>query len=217
MGRKPYALMTLAEIREILHRRASGEQELLEGIEEVDGASIYYHTHSYYLRGKYRHDRYPNDFATWIADHVRDRVLSERLSMVDPSAFSDVEGLRQGLIAILEEHLETLRFSPRALFGDPFEFVRAHVVVLPTGIETTSREELKAAIASASPETIFYHFFEDAFGRGRRSSSLVEWVAAELGDAPLAAALSRINPYCLHLEQLRNRILRAFDESEGNS
>jgi len=204
--------MTLAEIREILHRRAAGEQDLLEGIEEVDGASIYYHTHSYYLRGKYRHDRYPNDFATWVAEHVRDRVLSERLSMVDPSTFQDVEALRRGLIAVLEEHLETLRFSPRTLFGDPFEFVRAQVVVLPTGIEVGSRADLKAALAAASPETLFYHFFEDVFGRGRRSGSLVDWVAEDPADAPLAAALVRINPYCLHLEQLRNRILRAFDE-----
>ncbi len=217
MGREPYSLLTIAEIREILHRRAVGEQELLENIEEVDGASIYYHTHSYYLRGKYRHDRYPNDFATWVAEHVRDRVLSERLAMVDPSAFLDVEALRRGLIAVLEEHLDSLRFSPRALFGDPFEFVRAHIVVLPTGIAVGSRADLRAALASALPETLFYHFFEDVFGRGRRSGSLVAWVAEDLGDAPLAAALARINPYCLHLEQLRDRILRAFDEGEGKA
>ncbi|MBI2900204.1 MAG: hypothetical protein HYY17_08460 [Planctomycetes bacterium] len=217
MGRKPYPLMTLAEIREILHRRAAGEQDLLDGIEEIDGASIYYHTHSYYLRGKYRHDRYPNDFATWVADQVRDRVLSERLSMVDPSTFADVEGLRAGLITIIEQHLDTIGFSPRALFGEPFEFVRAHIVVLPTGVEVGSRAELKAALASAPPETLFYHFFEDAFGRGRRTGSLVEWVAEDLGDAPLAAALAAVNPYCLHLEQLRTRILRALDEGGGRT
>jgi len=38
MDVKPYPLMTCAEIREILNRRAVGEQELLEGIEEVDRA-----------------------------------------------------------------------------------------------------------------------------------------------------------------------------------
>ncbi|MBI4000542.1 MAG: hypothetical protein HY348_02020 [Nitrospira defluvii] len=41
------------ELREVLAREAMDEQRLLELIEEVPGDSIYYHTHSYYLRHPY--------------------------------------------------------------------------------------------------------------------------------------------------------------------
>lgn len=212
MAVKPYEIMTCAEIREILNRRAEGEQDLLQGIEEVDASSIYYHTHSYYLHGKYQHDPYPNDFANWVAVHVRDRVLSERLAVVDPWTVADLEALRQQLIAIVEDHLDALRFSPRSLFGDPFEFLRGHLFALPTGIAVRTREELREAFRVAPPEALYYHFFADAFGKGRRTGSVVAWAAEELRDRPLGEALAGVNPYRLHLEQLRSALLRAVDQ-----
>lgn len=217
MTARPYALMTCAEVREILNRRAAGEQDLLEQIEEVDVRSIYYHTHSYYLRGKYEHDRYPNDFATWVAENVRDRVLSERLAVIDPSAAADLEALRGDLAALIEDHLEELGFSPRALFGEPFEFLRGHVVPIPSGVEVRARAELREALRTAAPETLYWHFFEDAFGRGRRCGSLVMWVAEDLRDPGLAEELSRVNPYRLHLEHLRAALLQAFDRAGRRS
>jgi hypothetical protein len=208
----PYAMMSCAEVREILGRRAPGEQELLEAIEDVPADSIYYHTHSYYLRGKYAHDRYPNDFATWAAEHVRDRVLGERLAVVDPFALSDLEALRAQLAGLIESHLDELGFSPRALFGEPFEFVVAHVVPVPTGLDVRTRAGLRDALRAATHDTLYWHFFEDAFRRGRRTGSLVRWVADELRDEPLASALGALNPYRMHLESFRASLLRAFGE-----
>jgi hypothetical protein len=208
---RPYCLMTFAEIREILNRRAPGEQELLEAIEDVPGDSLYYHTHSYYIRGKYHHDRYPNDFATWAADQVRDRILSERLAALDLHALGDVEALRRELLSMLETHLDTLGFSPRALFGEPFDFVRPHVIPLPAGREVRTRPELREALRTAAPETLFWHFFEDAFRRGERTGSLIAWVAEDLKDSALAKGLAGLNPYRLHLESLRTDLMSVFD------
>jgi uncharacterized protein DUF5752 len=210
----PYPLMTCAEVCEILNVRARGEQELLEGIEEVHADSIYYHTHSHYVRGMNRQDRYLNDFASWVAEHVRDRVLSERLAVVDPSTLSSIEGLRREIAMLIEDHIEKLGFAPRALFGDPFEFMRANIVVLPTGVEIRTRAELREALRTAAPETLYYHFFEDAFRKGRRTGSIVEWVGTDLGDAALASELENVNPYRLHLESLRSDLLGAFLRAE---
>lgn len=210
---KPYALMTFVEIRQILNRRATGEEDLLQQIEEIDADSIYYHTHSFYLRAKYQHERYPNDFATWVAEHVRDRVLSERLAMVDPFAVSDVEALRRKIAILIEDHLRSLRFSPRALFGDPFDFMLARVIPVPAGREVRSEEELREALATASPEVLYFHFFEDAFRRGRRTGSLVAWVAEELRHERLSREMALVNPYRLHMEQLRRDLLQAFDRA----
>jgi len=72
------------EIKELLGVKATDEAKLLELIEEVPLDSIYYHTHSYFLRHFYITGRYPNDFATWVAFQVRDRVLAEKLAYVTP-------------------------------------------------------------------------------------------------------------------------------------
>ena len=47
---KEFHFMCCIEIKELLGKRADDEQELLELIEEVPIDSIYYHTHSYFLR-----------------------------------------------------------------------------------------------------------------------------------------------------------------------
>jgi Family of unknown function (DUF5752) len=204
---KPYSIYACADVREILNRRAHGEQELLDGIEEVDAASIYYHTHSYYLHGKYDYDLYPNDFATWVAEEVRDRLLSERLAVLDPFQFEDLEALREELLTTIDDHIDSLGFSPRALSGEAFHFFRAHIISFPTGVTVKSRQELSRAIADASPSSLFYHFFEDAFRKGARNGSLVQWVAEELRDRHLAEELSQFNPYRLHMDQIRSQLL----------
>ena len=207
MGVKPYSLYSCADVREIINRRAHGEQELLDGIEEVDEDSIYYHTHSYYLHGKYEYDLHPNDFATWVADDVRDRLLSERLAILDPFQFENLEALREELVTTIDDHINRLGFSPRALTGDAFHFFRAHIVTFATGVTVKSKDELSRAIAVASPQTIFYHFFEDAFRKGNHHGSLVHWVADELRDQELAVKLATFNPYRLHMEQIRSELL----------
>ncbi|HEX9722969.1 MAG TPA: DUF5752 family protein [Vicinamibacteria bacterium] len=213
MSVKPYALYSCVDIRQIINRRAHGEQELLEGIEEVHEDSIYYHTHSYYLHGKYDYDLYPNDFATWVADDVRDRLLSERLAVLDPFQFENLEALREEIVNTIDDHINQLGFSPRALTGDAFHFFRAHIMSFPTGITVRSRKELSRAIRTAMPQTIYYHFFEDAFRKGSRSGSLVQWVADELGDQDLAEKLATFNPYRLHLERIRSELLSLIDGS----
>jgi hypothetical protein len=149
-----------------------------------------------------------------VAEQVRDRVLSERLAILDPSTVGDLEALRREIVMMIEDHIEKLGFAPRALFGDPFEFMRAHVVALPSGVEVRTRAELRSALRAATPETLYYHFFEDCFRRGRRVGTLVEWVAADLRDAPLAAELEKVNPYRLDLERLRGDLLAAFERAE---
>jgi hypothetical protein len=74
------------ELREVLGKRAMDEHRLLELIEEVPADSIYYHTHSYFLRHAYTQQLYSNDFATWVVLYAQDRVLGERLGVLDPFA-----------------------------------------------------------------------------------------------------------------------------------
>ena len=207
MSVKPFPFYACADIREILNRRAHGEQELLEGIEEVDEDSIYYHTHSYYMHGKYEYDLFPNDFATWVADDVRDRLLSEHLAVLDPFHFGNLEALREELLTTIDDHLDRLGFSPRALSGELFHFSRARIISFPTGVTVSSRKELGKAIRDATPQTLFYHFFEDAFRKGTRNGSLIQWVAEDLRDQELAEGLSNFNPYRLHMDRLRTDLL----------
>ena len=87
----PFAFVGCIELREILGHRARDERELMEKLEQVPPGSVYYHTHSVFLRHPRMTHAYPNDFANWVATHIRDQVLAERLSVVDPFQFSNLE------------------------------------------------------------------------------------------------------------------------------
>ena len=97
----PFQFFSCLELRKVLGKRAIDEQRLLELIEEVPADSIYYHTHSYYLRHPFSQGLFPNDFATWAALHVQDRVLAERLGLLDPFQFDHIEELREALMSVL--------------------------------------------------------------------------------------------------------------------
>src|SRR4030043_1653155 len=109
----PFLFTGCWELREMLGRSARDEQQLLEAVEEIPLDSIYYHTHSFFLRHKYIAGPYPNDFATWAAIQVRDRVLGEKLGVLAPYDFENLESLRGEIVTIIEEHLSQLESIPR--------------------------------------------------------------------------------------------------------
>ena len=76
---RPFLFIECSELREILGEEADDEKRLVELLESVPLDSIYFHTHSYFLRHSYVERVYPNDFAQWVAMEVRDHVLGERL------------------------------------------------------------------------------------------------------------------------------------------
>jgi len=77
----PFRFVSCMELREVLGKRAMDEHRLLELIEEVPADSIYYHTHSYFLRHASTQQLYSNDFATWVVLYAQDRVLGERVGV----------------------------------------------------------------------------------------------------------------------------------------
>ena len=92
---RPFTFIGCLELREILGRRARDERELMEGLDQIPAGSIYYHTHSIFLRHPRIAGGYPNDFANWVATQVGDKGLAERLAVVDPYRFATVEELRE--------------------------------------------------------------------------------------------------------------------------
>ena len=214
MSCKPYEIKTCTEIREILNRRASGEQELLDAILEVDVASLYYHTHSYYLQEKYYHDRHPNDFATWVAIHAHDRVLGEKLGVLDPFAYRSPEELRQDIIAIMDDHLNRNPARYRYTTGEPFDFVRSHVIEAPLNRHTWTLAEFRDAVQEVEVGALYNHLCEARMRKTPGFDDFSYWIAAKDGlqRPELAGQVERVVRLGLNLEGMRARIVGLCDE-----
>lgn len=193
-------------------RCARDEQQLLEAIEEIPLDSLFYHTHSFFLRHKYIAGPYPNDFATWAAIQVRDRVLGEKLGILDPYDFENLEALRAEIVNIIDEHLSQLQIIPRAIYGEPFHFMQSRIIEVPTGLEAQNLMEFRKILAAVDASVIYYHNFEAILRLGRRKGDFALWIEEQLELPELAKKISNLDFYMISLESIRQRIIKLCDE-----
>jgi hypothetical protein len=210
-ARAPFHFLGCWELREMLGRRVYDERELLEQLEEVPLDSIYYHTHTCLLRERTQPGAYPNDFATWAAIQVRDRVLGEKLGVLDPQDVPDVEALRTELVSLIDDHLSQIGSVPRVIFGEPFYFMQSRVLEIPTGIKVRALRDFRDTLASVDVAVVYMHVVEARGRRSRRRNDFAIWIEEQLGLPELAAAVARLNPFSLGLEGMRRRLLALCD------
>jgi hypothetical protein len=211
----PFVFFACIELQEILGHRARDERELMEQLERVPLGSVYYHTHSVFLRHYQITGAYPNDFANWVASQVRDQVLAERLAVVDPFGFDSLEALREELVTIIDRHIFTLHPVPRVVFGEPFFFVQSHVIEVPTGLEAWTLREFRRCLAEVHASALYLHGLDARIWRGDPRGDFATWIERDLGCAALAGEVVRINPYLGGLERVRTRMLQLLDGALG--
>ena len=209
---RPFRFLGCSEIQEILGKQAEDERTLAELLEEVPLDSIYFHTHSFFLRHRFIERTYPNDFAEWVGEQVRDHVLAERLSVVDPFEYSSLEALREDVVSLIDDHLSGLATVPRAGFGTPFYFSRSRILEIPTGREARTLREFRAAIAEVDVSVIYFHVFESHLRLQREENDFSAWIRNGLQLPELAGRMRALNPYLGSLERLRSGLLTMCDE-----
>lgn len=215
---EPFIFIGCVELRETLDYRADDERELLERLEEIPAGSVFYHTHGYFLRHRPVTTAYGNDFAAWVATHVRDQVLAERLAVVNPFEFSGLEDLREELVSIISDHVLHLSNVPRVEFGEPFFFQQSHIVEVELGTPATTLAEFRMGLAEVDSSAIYYHMVEARARLGRRSGDFAEWTRSSLGLPDLAERIERIDTYMTSLERVRARVLSLVDAAlEGGA
>ncbi|WP_455379370.1 DUF5752 family protein [Petrachloros mirabilis] len=208
----PFRFIGCSELREVLGEVAEDEKRLVELIESVPLDSIYFHTHSYFLRHSYVERAYPNDFAQWVAMEVRDHVLGERLAVVDPFEMKGLEALRMELITIIDDHLSKTPIVPRVIFGQPFHFNQSRMLEVPTGLEVRTLREFRDALGDVEVSAIYFHMFEARHRLKREENDFSTWIRQSLQLPDLAEKIRAINPYLGSLERLRSALLTTCDE-----
>jgi hypothetical protein len=212
---KDCALIAIA-----MGKRAQSLKELRELLLAVPPSSIYTHFWGDLLQPRFEEREYNNDFAAWVRHGLHDKVLAERLALIDPTRFPDMEALRQELIEIVDDRLDESETMSWAGSDQQFEFIRSQIVVFRTSRNLTRPEQLAEVMEHLSVGSIFYHFIDARRRRADRRDDFRAWLG-EFGDRydGLCDALERVDPYFAPLIDLRTRlaeVLRSYFESERN-
>lgn len=197
-------------------RRAQNLRELRDHIRDVDADSLYYHFWGSRLRPKFDEPVYNNDFASWAHHALRDEIVAERLSVVDPRDHRTLEGLRQELLDILDYRLDEQEMVPWSKTDEQFSFIRSQIVVFDTGVSVRTPQELIAAIPGLSTSSVFYHFIDARRRTSDGRDDFTVWLEAQQGDfAALVDGLAEVDHYFVTLSTLRDRITEVVTRWTG--
>lgn len=208
----PFEFSGCVELRQMLGLRAETEKELVGFLKQVSLDSVYYHTHGSLLRHRYRAGVYSNDFATWVAIQVRDRVLGEQLAVLEPLDFATLSDLRDKIISVVEDHLKGMTVVPRVVYGEPFDFNESLIVEVPTGTKVRTLEEFRRALSEVDDRAIYYHALEAKVRLERKRNDFSAWLGDALDLPSLAAKVEALDPYTGGLERVRVQMLAYCDE-----
>jgi hypothetical protein len=122
---------------------------------------LYHHFCETTLRPMFDDPDYRNDFAVWSKLYLGDRVLAERLGILDPYASGNtMEELRATVLEIIDDRLGELTMVPWVRPGDEFLCKEATTVIFDTGERIQAPQELAQAVLKMTNGSIYYHFLE---------------------------------------------------------
>jgi hypothetical protein len=193
-------------------RRAYTVRELAVHAAEVEESSLHYHFWGGRLLPRFDDPEFQNDFASWARHAAHDYVLAERLGIIDPTQFADMDELRRELVDVIEGRAAETDWPIQVPLGLHFTFIRAQIVVFDTQLRIADPRALRARIRSLSLGSVFYHFIE---ARRRAPAGMDDFRAwlEQFGAATegLRGAIGGIDPYFCTLTQLRERLAAAVE------
>lgn len=205
----PFALKDCALVAIATGRRAQNLRELKDKLAEIHPGSIYYHFWAGRLRPRFDDPQFNNDFAVWAHYALHDDPLAERLAVVDPCEFQDLESLRREIIELIEERLEEREWVPWVPGDKQFHFVRSQIVVFDTHVLIERPENLLGIIPTMPVGSVFYHFIDARRRPPVAIDDFRAWLLGfgdEFGD--LISRLANVEPYFVTLVELRRQLAR---------
>lgn len=209
----PFAVKDCALISIATGKEAQNLRELSDRLETIHSGCIYYHFWGGMLRPSFDEPEYQNDFAAWAWRSLHDSRLAERLAIIDPTYYKDIEELRRELMDVIEERLAESEFVPWARSGQRFKFIRSQIVVFDTGIRIEHPSELRDRIPKMSLGSIFYHFIDARRRTKDGKNDFVQWFLSfnrEIYD-DLIKRINSIDPYFTTLSALKNELHAVFE------
>ena len=192
-------------------------RELRDRIAQCSQNVLFHHFCETTLQATFDNPDYRNDFAVWSKLYLGDRVLAERLGILDPYEFSSIGELRAATLEVIDERLGESTMIPWARPGDELYFMEATTVVFDTGIRISHPRELAGAIGAITGGSVYYHFLEarrrPPLGKDDFTAWLLENEDGEKNHRYIEA-LSRIDFYFHTLLHLRRELVKVLSDLE---
>jgi hypothetical protein len=190
---------------------ASNLRELRERIAVCSENVLFHHFCETTLRTTFDNPDYRNDFAVWAKLYLGDRVVAERLGILDPYSFLSMTELRAAVLEVIDERLGEVSMIPWARPGDELFFMESTTVVFHAGIRIAHPSRLGPTIRKMTNSSVYFHFLEARRRTSVRKDDFTAWLMEnEQENRPYLDALSSIDFYFNSLADLRRELARVL-------
>lgn len=215
MAAAPFAVRDCALVAIATGRRAQSLREFRDALLQVPQECIYFHFWGRLLRPRFDDTEFHNDFAAWARHALGDEPLAERLAVIDPADFADLEALRTEVVEVVEERLDESDglFTRR---DRQFHFRRCQTVVFDTTQRIAGPRQLAEAVPSMSLGSIYYHVIDARRREPVRMDDFRTWLRqwGREHDA-LCERLAAVDPYFSSLADLRGEVAAVMAAALG--
>jgi hypothetical protein len=189
--------------------KAQSLLELHDKIIIVPQSCIFLHFWGGRLTTTFQFREFHNDFSTWAHHSLHDDILAERLELIDPSEFKDMEELRFKLLDIIENRLDEKEIFPWVKTEEPFQFIRSKIIIFDTRQEMTKPEDLPKVIPLLTLSSLFYHFIDSARRTPEQHDDFSIWLTG-FGSKyqNLIDEFQKVDPYFISLSVLQKKLIR---------
>lgn len=183
-------------------------RELRERISVCPEACLFHHFAETLVRPSFDDPEFRNDFAIWSARYLRDRVLAERLGILNPYKFDSLQQLRETVVEVIDDRLSELPYIPTVRKGDDFLFMQATTVVFDSGVVLESPDDIMSALPEMSNSSVYYHFVEARRRTEERVDDFTAWCKGfGSGCEELVEAFRSVDFYYLTLPELKATLI----------
>jgi len=188
-------------------------RDLLQTLREVNESTLSYHLWQSRMSIAHPEVEYPNDFASWAANALQDSRLAEKLSVIDPFGFENMEQIREALVDLLEEYLWDLPSVPWARPGFQFYFCDVSTIVLRSQIVARTLPEFCSGLMKVGQNSIYYHLMDARWRlRSLKTDDFSHWIKESFDLPELISAIQGIDIWFYTLDEIRNTILEFVNQ-----
>ena len=205
---KPFQFMAASTLVRICGVEVRTVADLLEHLRTISAASVFNHTFQSLGQHHFLTEGFSNDFAQWALAACNASQLAEQLSALDIRQYEDLESLRADLVRVFDEFVQADPERARQRAFEPFYFLEAVTVTVPTGMQAHNLKEFCEALEHISVDSLHYHFVTARL-RGPSKNDFSAWIEENLELPKLADRIEAIDIYTNTLEGVRQLILKA--------
>jgi hypothetical protein len=186
--------------------KAHSIREFIEILRTIDKFSIFYHMYINIFNYHNLPTFYANSISYWFYKNGN-LLLAEKLSIIDPLDYYDLEELRNAILQVLEKNYDSDWDGKET---SPFYFITAEREIIECEKIANTLDQFIEGLKKSSINSIFYHMVTSRIENKTLVNDYSAWLF-NIGEAKKAEKINKLDIYTMNLYEVKKEIIKIME------